>query len=265
MSGWLPPGQQQQQAQFQYAQATGYPQQQQQPLQPLQTGFPGANTGFLQPQRTGFPQQQFNQQQQPPPVPQIPQNYQNQYAQNQQPPQLQQFGGGNQTGLGANFGAQQPRFLSTSPAPQGPLLSQPTGGGGLGQLLPQRTGILDPRLQLMSNTFMPANTAAPYLPSGAPQFAGGPQGNQSLQQTFQQHNQTNRGTVAPRVPWALSKDEKKNYDQIFRAWDTSNSGFISGDMASEVFGQSGLDRNDLATIWFGSFQFVVKIQRLACL
>jgi hypothetical protein len=103
---------------------------------------------------------------------------------------------------------------------------------------------------MMSSTFMPANASAPYAPSGAPQFAGGAFGNQSLQQSFQQHNQDIRGTTAPKIPWALSKDERKNYDSIFRAWDTNNIGFISGEMAFEVFGQSGLDRNELATIWY---------------
>lgn len=247
MSQWLPPGQQG----YQYPQQTGYPQQQ---LQPQQTGYPGQQqqqTGFLQPQRTGFPGGQvggYGQQQQGgiPPVPQLPTGYQRSLP-------SQQFGGG---GLTPGF-AQQPQptgvgYLSPSPGLGGPLSAQPTGMGmgGMSPLVAQRTGYLDPRLQMMSSTFMPANISAPYAPSGAPQFAGGPQNdNQSLQQSFQQVNQNLRGTTAPKVPWALSKDERKNYDQIFRAWDTSNSGFISGEMASEVFGQSGLDRNDLATIW----------------
>lgn len=47
----------------------------------------------------------------------------------------------------------------------------------------------------------------------------------------------------------LTKEEKKNYDQIFRAWDQSGSGFLSGDVAQEVFGQSGLNRDDMAKIW----------------
>ena len=51
------------------------------------------------------------------------------------------------------------------------------------------------------------------------------------------------------VPWALSAEEQKNYDQIFRAWDQRGTGFISGTMAQEVFGQSGLDRDDLMKIW----------------
>ncbi|KAG9123376.1 hypothetical protein FRC07_015019 [Ceratobasidium sp. 392] len=43
--------------------------------------------------------------------------------------------------------------------------------------------------------------------------------------------------------------EKKNYDQIFRAWDQDGTGFISGQIGFEIFGQSGLPREDLAKIW----------------
>lgn len=118
-------------------------------------------------------------------------------------------------------------------------------------LVPQVTGFIDPRLQMMSNTFLPANPAAPFNPTGAPQLLQPQQqlGGLSLQQSFQQHNQEVKGTATPRVPWTLSKAEKKSYDQIFRAWDTTSSGFIDGRTAIEVFGQSGIDRNDLARIW----------------
>ena len=51
------------------------------------------------------------------------------------------------------------------------------------------------------------------------------------------------------VPWAVTKDEKKIYDQLFRAWDGLNKGFIGGDVALEVMGQSGLPKNDLERIW----------------
>jgi hypothetical protein len=113
------------------------------------------------------------------------------------------------------------------------------------------TGFVDPRLQMMGSTFMPANLSAPYAPSGVPQFAGAPQQQQglSLQQSFQQHNQAQRGSTAPKVPWALTKAERKQYDQIFRAWDTHGTGFISGETALQVFGQSGLEKNDMARIW----------------
>jgi hypothetical protein len=104
---------------------------------------------------------------------------------------------------------------------------------------------------MMSSTFLPANPAAPYNLAGAPQLQQPQQqlGGLSLQQSFQQHNQEVKGTVAYVVPWTLSKAEKKSYDQIFRVWDASNTGFIDGKTAIEVFGQSGIDRNDLARIW----------------
>ena len=74
--------------------------------------------------------------------------------------------------------------------------------------------------------------------------------NTQLQQSIVQHNQEQRGTNTARMPWALTKAEKKQYDQIFRAWDASGSGFITGETALQVFGQSGLEKNDLAKIWY---------------
>lgn len=134
-----------------------------------------------------------------------------------------------------------------------PLTAQPTGypgAGGMRPLMPQMTGYVDPRLQMMSSTFLPANPSMPYNQAGAPQLPSAQlQGGMSLQQSFQQHNQAQRGNTTPKVPWALSKAEKKNYDQIFRAWDLQSTGFINGQTALEVFGQSGLDKNDLAKIW----------------
>lgn len=51
------------------------------------------------------------------------------------------------------------------------------------------------------------------------------------------------------VPWAVTKDEKRIYDGLFKAWDGLNKGFIGGDVAIEVMGQSGLDKSDLEKIW----------------
>ncbi|KAF7972256.1 hypothetical protein HWV62_18572 [Athelia sp. TMB] len=239
-------------------------------ITPQQTGFPGQGLqGFQQPQQTGFPGQSSFIQSQPtgfaggisnfqqrspappiPPVPSLPSQFQQQNTQNSflgapRPPQQQQSGGFGGSGL-----APQPTGF-----PGGGISSQPTGfpgrvGGG-GPLVPQMTGYVDPRLQMMQSQFMPANVSAPYSAGGAPQLQMQPQqmGGMSLQQSFQEHNQASRGTAAPKVPWALSKAEKKNYDQIFRAWDAQGTGFISGQTALEVFGQSGLDKNDLARIW----------------
>lgn len=51
------------------------------------------------------------------------------------------------------------------------------------------------------------------------------------------------------VPWAVTKDEKKIYDQLFKAWDGFKKGFIGGDVAIEVMSQSGLPQSDLEKIW----------------
>ena len=51
------------------------------------------------------------------------------------------------------------------------------------------------------------------------------------------------------VPWAVTKDEKTIYDQLFQAWDGLKKGFIGGDVAIEVMGQSGLPKGDLERIW----------------
>ncbi|KAF8589690.1 hypothetical protein K439DRAFT_300209 [Ramaria rubella] len=226
--------QQQPQAVFQQPQQTGF-------QQPQQTGFPGGGLGY---QPTGFQGGGSGFQPRapppPPPVPQIPSRFQGQPQSQlqQQQPNAGMLGGGLQ---------QQRSFLSPSPG----LVPQQTGFVPSGGLVPQMTGFVDPRLQMMGSTFMPANLSAPYAPSGVPQFASVPQQQQglSLQQSFQQHNQDQRGTAAPKVPWALSKAERKQYDQIFRAWDTNGTGFISGETALQVFGQSGLEKNDMARIW----------------
>ncbi|KAG6334877.1 hypothetical protein ID866_4218 [Astraeus odoratus] len=209
------------------------------------TGFPGGAGGLLQAQPTGFPTGQlgFGQRPPPPPGPPLP----HQFQQNLPPPP-------------PPVPQQPPGFLNPAqhrlglgPQPTG-IVPQPTGFAARtpAPLAPQVTGFVDPRLQMMSNSFMPANMSAPYAAGGIPQLAPLPQqqfGGLSLQQSFQQHNQQHGRGMTPRIPWALSKSEKKSYDNIFRAWDAQGTGFISGQTALEVFGQSGLDRNDLAKIW----------------
>ena len=51
------------------------------------------------------------------------------------------------------------------------------------------------------------------------------------------------------IPWAIAKDEKKIYDELFKAWDGFRKGYIGGDTAIEIMGQSGLARSDLEQIW----------------
>ncbi|EPS35830.1 hypothetical protein H072_10788 [Dactylellina haptotyla CBS 200.50] len=52
-----------------------------------------------------------------------------------------------------------------------------------------------------------------------------------------------------KVPWAITKDEKSIYDNIFSAWDGLRKGFIAGSQAIEIFSQSGVDGSDLERIW----------------
>jgi hypothetical protein len=190
---------------------TGLPQQQQ--------GFPGVRPGgFQQPQQTGF-----------------------------QPLQQQQTGF-----IGSNF-QQQPRQALPPPVPPIPPQFQQNQAGSFLQQPPQQSSLfLSPSPGLpgpgLGSTFTARGN--PYTAGGAPllpqqQFPGG----LSLQQFFQRHNEERRGTAAPTIPWALSKAEKKNYDAIFRAWDTQGNGYINGQTALEVFGQSGLSKDDLADIW----------------
>lgn len=242
----------------QQPQMTGYPQQQQQPgsgfLQPQQTGYPGMSQ-FQRPMQTGMP-----------------------YQQQQQP---QQGLAPQQTGMMGGMGMQQLRpqptsqFLSPGPTGMGMGMSgglqpQPTGymgglqpqqtgfmgGGGLQMqqtgLMPQMTGmpIRDPRMQLMSAQFLPASQ--PF--SGAP-VAGNMNFNQAsmqpsnFQSQIQNLSQQQQGSKEPRIPWALTKEERKSYDAIFRAWDAQGTGFINGEVAREVFGQSGLETEKLMQIW----------------
>ncbi|KAJ5782807.1 hypothetical protein N7457_004581 [Penicillium paradoxum] len=52
-----------------------------------------------------------------------------------------------------------------------------------------------------------------------------------------------------KVAWAITKEEKKIYDELFRAWDGFRKGFIGGETSIEIMGQSGLNRQDLERIW----------------
>ena len=163
----------------------------------------------------------------------------------QQPRPMQSM----QTGmLGGGFGIQ----------------SQQTGFPGQPTLMPQATGYPGPisngaMLGSFStvpttfvSTFMPSNPNANWSGGSNQRFTQGYQQAQPapapLPQFFQQHNQQAMGQSAVQVQWALTADERRNYDKIFRAWD-QGSGFITGSRANEVFKESGLGRDDLMKIW----------------
>lgn len=111
-----------------------------------------------------------------------------------------------------------------SPAGMAPLNAQPTGQPGQwGLVNAPATGL--PNIDALHARMMP-------------------------QAGREQQNYTTAGLSGNAViPWAITKDEKTRYDQLFRAWDGLGKGFIMGDQAIEIFGQSGLEKIDLERIW----------------
>lgn len=143
------------------------------------------------------------------------------------------------------------------PTGMSPMMGQPTGMPSMMAqttgmpITPQMTGAFaDPRVYLMYTQFLPA--AQPY--SGMPASNNMNFNQNSLQPAqFQSKlhslSQTQAGPAKKSLSWAMSKEERKSYDSIFRAWDSKRTGWISGDVARELFGQSGLSREQLLQIW----------------
>lgn len=105
-----------------------------------------------------------------------------------------------------------------------PLNSQPTGiPGQWGLVNAPATGL--PNIDLLQSRMMPQQ--------------GREQG------SFNTSGLTGNAVI----PWAVTKDEKFRYDSVFKAWDGFGKGFIGGDVAIEVFGQSGLEKPDLERVW----------------
>ncbi|GAB1320166.1 actin organization and endocytosis protein [Madurella fahalii] len=160
------------------------------------------------------------------------------------------------------FPTQQTGFLGQN------LQAQPTG-------MPQPTGYTGPRPPMppmptgygsnLSPNAGPGGMVAPLnaQPTGRPgqwglvntPATGLPnidalQARMMPQQGREQQNYTTAGLQGNAViPWAITKDEKTRYDSLFRAWDGLNKGYIGGDQAIEIFGQSGLEKPDLERIW----------------
>jgi hypothetical protein len=151
------------------------------------------------------------------------------------------------TGFGQNMGGGY-----TGPRP--PMPPMPTGFGG-GGLNPQPTGLVP-----QPTGFAPLNAQ----PTGAPGQWGlvnnpttGLPNIEALAQRMMPQtgreagsNYTTTGLSGnATIPWAITKGEKKLYDDTFRAWDGLGKGYISGEQALEIFGQSGLAKPDLERIW----------------
>ncbi|KAG4028681.1 hypothetical protein MFRU_020g01200 [Monilinia fructicola] len=194
------------------AQMTGFPGQQNN----FAGGFQPQPTGFQSSMQTGFPGQQGGLQPQP-----------TGFAQNMSNPQATGYNGPRppMPPMPSNFSSH------LSPAQTGmqggmiaPLNSQPTGVPGQWGLVNAPASGL-PNIDLLQSRMMP-------------------------QQGREQGNFTTAGITGNAViPWAVTKEEKTRYDSVFKAWDGFGKGFIGGDVAIEVFGQSGLEKPDLERIW----------------
>ena len=174
------------------------------------------------------------------------------------PPQPTGFGGGQQLQPGfpqqnGSIGQPQQQNLQQNPqatgyqGPRPPMPPMPTGYGS--NLSPSQTG---------PQTTMPLNAQPTGRPGqwglvNAP--ASGLPNIEALQQRMMPQPGREGGFTtaglsgSATVPWAVTKDEKKIYDQLFKAWDGFKKGFIGGDVAIEVMGQSGLPKSDLERIW----------------
>ena len=177
------------------------------------------------------------------------------------------------TGFAAQYIPPQPTGLPNQPAGFG---SQPTGLGQQQtnfQQNPQAVSYSGPRPPMPSlpsnygTNLSPAQNGGQPLPLSAQPTgiqgqwglvnapASGLPNIDALQQRMmpqpgREGGYTTAGlSGTAKVPWAVTKDEKKIYDQLFKAWDGFNKGFIGGDVAIEVMGQSGLPKPDLEKIW----------------
>ncbi|KAL8825845.1 MAG: hypothetical protein Q9170_007637, partial [Blastenia crenularia] len=131
--------------------------------------------------------------------------------------------------------------------PRPPMPPMPTGYGS--NLSPSQIGMQPPMPLNAQPTGRPGQWGLVNAPaSGLPNIEALQQ--RMMPQVGREGGFTTAGlSGSATVPWAVTKDEKKIYDGLFKAWDGFNKGFIGGDVAIEVMGQSGLPKPDLEKIW----------------
>jgi hypothetical protein len=129
--------------------------------------------------------------------------------------------------------------------PRPPMPPMPTGFGS--NLMPNQTGMAPLNAQ---PTGVPGQWGLVNNPTtGLPNIETLAQ--RMMPQTGREGGNYNTTglTGNAKIPWAITKGEKKLYDDTFRAWDGMGKGYISGDQALEILGQSGLQKPDLEHIW----------------
>jgi actin cytoskeleton-regulatory complex protein PAN1 len=155
--------------------------------------------------------------------------------------------GGQQTGM-------QPQLnFPSNPQPTGysgprpPMPPMPTGFGN--NLAPTPTGIGGIAPLNAQPTGMPGQWGLVNTPAtGLPNIEALKQ--QMMPQPGRESGFSTTGlTGNATIPWAVTKDEKKIYDELFKSWDGFGKGYVTGQQAIEVFSQSGLAKSDLEAIW----------------
>ena len=135
-----------------------------------------------------------------------------------------------------------------------PQLQNPPFQPQLSQFQPQNPQF-QPQQHFQSGALGPGVMSGfmPYGAGAVPQLPPQQQQQQQQQNMFplmaQQTQQPQQSTPTPQLSWALSKAEKKRYNDTFRSWDPQNTNFIDGPTALSAFRDTGLPQNDLARIW----------------
>ncbi|KAG9244952.1 hypothetical protein BJ878DRAFT_41972 [Calycina marina] len=180
--------------------------------------------------------------------------------------QMTGFPGQQQSGFGGGFqpqqtGYQQPmqtgfQSAANPPAtvyngPRPPMPPIPTGSNQNQGLSTSQTGIGGMALPLNAQpTGLPGQWGLVNAPASGLPNIDLLQSRMMPQQGREQGSFTTSGLSGNAViPWAITKDEKTRYDSVFKAWDGFGKGSIGGDVAIEVFGQSGLEKPDLERVW----------------
>jgi hypothetical protein len=165
--------------------------------------------------------------------------------------QMTGFPGVQQQGFGGQSQGLQPQPTGFSNL-QNP---QPTGyGGPLPPLPPMPTGFGGPAGMVAPLNAQPTGRPGQWGLVNAP-ASGLPnidvlQARMMPQAGRESGSYTTAGLQGNAViPWAITKEEKTRYDALFKAWDGLNKGYIGGDQAIEIFGQSGLEKPDLERVW----------------
>jgi hypothetical protein len=159
-------------------------------------------------------------------------------------------------------------LLSTLSAQPTHMMPQMTGYPGQAGLMPQVTGMMPSTGPHPPMPPMPTGySASPIAPlNSQPTAMPGQWGlvnapatglpnidalhRQMMPQTGREGGFTTAGLSGNAViPWAVTKDEKRIYDDLFRSWDGFGKGYITGEQAIEIFSQSGLEKPDLERIW----------------